>query len=62
MKNISFVISKIFQLNAANAIVGEEIDRLENLSDAAFNSVNRLFEELGEILEKKRQEMIADVR
>lgn len=50
------------KLNAANAIVGEEIDRLENLSDAAFNSVNRLFEELGEILEKKRLEMIADVR
>ena len=47
---------------AANNIVTEEIDRLEHLSDAALNSVNRLFEELGEILEKKRLEMIADVR
>ena len=50
------------QLSTANAIVNEEIERLENLSDAAFNSVNRLFEELGEIVEKKRLEMIADVR
>jgi len=50
------------KLTGANNIVTEEIDRLEHLSDAAFNSVNRLFEELGEILEKKRLEMIADVR
>ena len=49
-------------MTGANNIVTEEIDRLEHLSDAAYNSVNRLFEELGEILEKKRLEMIADVR
>ena len=49
-------------MGAANNIVTEEIDRLEHLSDAALNSVNRLFVELGEILEKKRLEMIADVR
>ena len=35
---------------------------MEHLSDAAFNSVNRLFEELGEILEKKRLEIMSDVR
>ena len=51
-----------FQLNNATAIVNEEIDRLEHLSDAAFNSVNRLFEEISETLEKKRLEMISDVR
>ena len=51
-----------FQLNNATAIVNEEIDRLEYLSDAAFNSVNRLFEEISETLEKKRLEMISDVR
>ena len=45
-------------MTGANNIVTEEIDRLEHLSDAAFNSVNRLFEELGEILEKKRLEML----
>ena len=43
-------------------MVNEEIDRLEHLADAAFNSVNRLFEELGDIMEKKRIEVIGDVR
>jgi len=50
------------KLNAADSIVNEEIDRLEHLADAAFNSVNRLFEELGDVMEKKRIEVIADVR
>ena len=43
-------------------MVNDEIDRLEHLADAAFNSVNRLFEELGDIMEKKRIEVISDVR
>ena len=50
------------KLHSASTIVKEELDRLEHLSDAAFNSVNRLFEELGEILEKKRLEIMSDVR
>ena len=40
----------------------EEMERLEANSDTAFNSVNRLFEELAELLEKKRLEVISEVR
>ena len=43
-------------------IVKEELGRLEQLSDAAFNSVNRFFEEVGEVLEKKRLDLVAEVR
>jgi len=50
------------KLNAADTVVNEEIDRLEHLADAAFNSVNRLFEELGDVMEKKRIEVIGEVR
>ena len=50
------------QLDTAKTVVTEEIERLEHHSDTAFNSVNRLFEELAELLEKKRLEMISEVR
>ena len=50
------------QLDTAKTVVTEEIERLEQHSDTAFNSVNRLFEELAEVLEKKRLEMISEVR
>ena len=40
----------------------EELERLDRLSDSAHNSVNRLFEELAEVLEKKRLEVISDVK
>ena len=40
----------------------EELERLEQHGDTAFNSVNRLFEELAELLEKKRLEVISEVR
>ena len=40
----------------------EELKRLDQLTGTACNSVNRLFEELAEVLEKKRLEMISDVR
>ena len=42
--------------------VSEELERLEQLTNTAYNSVNRLFEELAEVLEKKRLEVISDVR
>lgn len=50
------------KLDTAKTVVTEEIERLEQHSDTAFNSVNRLFEELGEQLEKARLEMISEVR
>ena len=50
------------QLDTAKTVVTEEMERLEQHSDTAFNSVNRLFEELAELLEKKRVEMISEVR
>ena len=50
------------QLDTAKTVVTEEMERLEQHSDTAFNSVNRLFEELAEVMEKKRMEMISEVR
>ena len=59
MRNLTVVMA---QLDTAKTVVTEEIERLEQHSDTAFNSVNRLFEELAELLEKKRVEMISEVR
>ena len=50
------------KLDTARTVVTEEMERLELHSDTAFNSVNRLFEELGEAVEKARLEMISEVR
>ena len=52
----------LFQLNSASTVVSEEMQRLDQLSDAALNSVDRLFQELGELVEKKRVEVISEVR
>ena len=38
------------------------MERLEAHSDTAFNSVNRLFEELAEALEKQMLEVMSEVR
>ena len=49
-------------MDSAELAVTEELKRLDQLTGTACNSVNRLFEELAEVLEKKRLEMISDVR
>ena len=51
-----------FQLNTAEAAVKIELDCLELLSEAALQSVNQLFEELGDALATKRLELIADLK
>ena len=56
------LIHSPIQLDSAELAVTEELKRLDQLTGTACNSVNRLFEELAEVLEKKRLEMISDVR
>ena len=61
-KRINRLIHSPIQLDSAELAVTEELKRLDQLTGTACNSVNRLFEELAEVLEKKRLEMISDVR
>ena len=51
-----------FQLNTANDVVLEEMHRLDHSADDSFASVNKLFEEVIDAVEKRRIEVLAEVK
>ena len=59
-----FTSSKIalFQLTTANDVVLEEMHRLDHSADDSFSSVNKLFDEVIDAVEKRRIEILAEVK
>lgn len=50
------------KLNTANDVVLEEMHRLDHSADDSFASVNKLFEEVIDAVEKRRIEVLAEVK
>jgi len=50
------------KLNTANDVVLEEMHRLDHSADDSFASVNKLFEEVIDAVEKRRVEVLAEVK
>lgn len=50
------------KLDTANDVVLEEIHRLDHMADDSFSEVNKLFEEVIEEVEKRRQVVLSEVK
>jgi len=50
------------KLNSANDMVTSEMHRLDHNADQSFNVVNQLFEEVSAAIERRREQVLADVK
>ena len=52
----------MFQLNSANDVVTAEMHRLDHNADESFSVVNQLFEEVAAAVDRRREQVLADVK
>jgi len=50
------------KLNSANDVVTSEMHRLDHNADEAFNTVNQLFEEVAAAVERRREQVLGEVK